>query len=188
MRWSEVDFNAKVWTIPPERYKSGQEHRVPLCPDALAVLQALPRFRRGDHALSTSFGLRPAGVWSDVKDRLDRKMLRTLRALARTRGDDEDAVRLPGWVNHDLRRTLRSRLSALRVPDVVAEMALGHARRGIAGVYDRHKYLDERCWRGKANCAASCRRRLITSWRCRHGNGDDQAQPRTHFGRPQRPA
>jgi integrase len=37
-RWSEIDFAAKVWTIPPHRMKAGQEHRVPLSDDALAIL------------------------------------------------------------------------------------------------------------------------------------------------------
>ncbi len=39
--WSEIDFAAKLWTIPPERMKSGKEHRVPLSTAALALLQSL---------------------------------------------------------------------------------------------------------------------------------------------------
>lgn len=38
-RWSEVDTKAGVWTIPAERMKARQEHRVPLSPAALAVLE-----------------------------------------------------------------------------------------------------------------------------------------------------
>jgi integrase len=29
-RWSEVDLEARVWTIPAGRMKAGREHRVPL--------------------------------------------------------------------------------------------------------------------------------------------------------------
>ena len=29
--WSEIDFDAKVWTLPPERMKAGRAHRVPPC-------------------------------------------------------------------------------------------------------------------------------------------------------------
>lgn len=38
-RWSEIDTEAQEWRIPPERMKSGREHRVPLSPGALAVLE-----------------------------------------------------------------------------------------------------------------------------------------------------
>jgi integrase len=37
-RWREIDMATKVWTIPAERMKAGREHRVPLSPAALAVL------------------------------------------------------------------------------------------------------------------------------------------------------
>ena len=50
---------------------------------------------------------------------------------------------LPGWVLHDLRRTVRTRLSALQVPDVVAEMVVGHAKQGLQRVYDQHSYMEE---------------------------------------------
>jgi integrase len=38
-RWSEIDMDAGVWTIPGERMKAGREHRVPLSPAALDVLR-----------------------------------------------------------------------------------------------------------------------------------------------------
>jgi integrase len=142
MRWREIDFANAVWTIPAERYKTGQQHRLPLTDDAVALLQSLPRFRRGDACFST-FGVQPINGWSAGKRRIDRKVLRTLRALARWRGDDPAAVEVAPWVLHDIRRTVRTRLAALRIQDHVAEQVLGHSRKGIAGVYDRHRYLDE---------------------------------------------
>lgn len=42
-KWAEIDLEAAVWTIPADRMKAGKEHRVPLSPPALALLQALPR-------------------------------------------------------------------------------------------------------------------------------------------------
>ena len=38
-RWDEVDLEGREWRIPPERMKTGREHRVPLSAGALAVLQ-----------------------------------------------------------------------------------------------------------------------------------------------------
>jgi hypothetical protein len=76
--------------------------------------------------------------------------LRTLRALARQRGEDPKAVELTPWVNHDLRRNIRSALGAARTdgkarfhPDV-AEAILAHSRGGIRSVYDIHDMLPEK--------------------------------------------
>ena len=38
-RWDEIDLEAREWRIPPERIKTGREHRVPLSTGALAVLR-----------------------------------------------------------------------------------------------------------------------------------------------------
>ena len=38
-RWDDVDLEAKTWTIPADRMKSGREHRVPLADAALDVLR-----------------------------------------------------------------------------------------------------------------------------------------------------
>ena len=42
-RWSEVDFGARVWRLPPERTKAFREHRIPLSNAALSVLSRMPR-------------------------------------------------------------------------------------------------------------------------------------------------
>ena len=39
--WGEIDWGAKVWTIPPERMKSKRQHRVPLSPPAIKLLRGL---------------------------------------------------------------------------------------------------------------------------------------------------
>lgn len=41
--WSEIDMQAKVWTIPVERMKAGKEHQVPLSDQAIDLLASLPR-------------------------------------------------------------------------------------------------------------------------------------------------
>ncbi len=56
---------------------------------------------------------------------------------------DERMIKIEHWVPHDLRRTVRTGLSRLRCPNEVAEAALGHARKGIEGTYDLHKYESE---------------------------------------------
>ena len=39
MRWSEIDLDKKIWTVPADRMKAGREHRVPLSPRAIAILE-----------------------------------------------------------------------------------------------------------------------------------------------------
>lgn len=40
--WSEINLASAVWTVPAERMKAGQEHRVPLSDAAMALLHSLP--------------------------------------------------------------------------------------------------------------------------------------------------
>src|SRR6267143_221406 len=60
--------------------------------ETFAVLDALPRFKGGKYLFSTTDGASPVWMGTKPKERLDRRMLRTLRALARKRGDDFRAV------------------------------------------------------------------------------------------------
>jgi integrase len=134
--WPEFDLPGKLWTIPAHRMKGkngkARPHSVPLTADMLAILDSVPRFNAGPYLFSMSSGERPVYVGDRVKDRLDSAMATRLR------------TGLLAWVNHDLRRTLRSRLSELRVNADVAEAILAHAKPGIRGVYDRFEHLDEK--------------------------------------------
>jgi integrase len=47
MRWSEINLDERVWTLPPDRMKAGREHRVPLSERAVAILRQLA-IRTGD--------------------------------------------------------------------------------------------------------------------------------------------
>lgn len=134
--WSEFDFEANTFAVPAERFKSNTKHVIPLTPAMLSVLDALPHFRRGSFIFSTTFGEKPVDGFSKAKKRLDRLILEELRL---SRGD---GALLEPWTIHDIRRTVRTRLSAL-CPEPVAELIVGHAKRGLARIYDQHKYLDE---------------------------------------------
>ena len=48
-RWEEIDLDKKVWTIPAIRMKAGHAHRVPLSPQAVELLAALPRQQGNPH-------------------------------------------------------------------------------------------------------------------------------------------
>lgn len=46
-RWSEVDMDAAMWTIPAERMKMRSEHRVPLSRQSLELLQSMQTLSGG---------------------------------------------------------------------------------------------------------------------------------------------
>jgi integrase len=148
--WGEINMPGKVWTIPSTRMKKvkggAKPHLVPLTDAMVAILKTLPRFSGGDHLFSNDYGRRPLrpNYFSDVKEAVDWRLLRVLRAMARLRGDDPARVVLKEWVNHDIRRTVRTHLSALRVPEAAREAVLAHVRSGIKGTYDKYEYLDEK--------------------------------------------
>jgi len=144
--WPE--FQGSSIVIPASRMKGregkAREHLVPLSSLAREVIASLPRIKNGPYLFSMSAGKRPLAMTGPVKADLDRRMLRTLKALARRRGEDHHAVTLPDWVNHDLRRTIRTGLSALRVDHSVAEAVLAHRPPGIVRTYNLHEYSDEK--------------------------------------------
>jgi integrase len=146
--WSEFNLKDRLWIIPAARMKGTEEkaraHTVPLTDEMLAILDELPRFKRGDYLFSFTHGAKPAAVDDKIKKKIDTRMLRSLRALARMRGEDPSRVRLEPWVNHDLRRTVRSGLSRLRIDHDVKEAILAHAKPGLIGTYDVYDLLDEK--------------------------------------------
>ncbi len=141
-RWREFDLKRKIWIIPADRMKADAPHVVPLTDHVIEILEKLPRFKKGDYLFTTTAGEKPVSGFSKAKARLDREMLRSLRAMARKRGEHYEG--LPPFVIHDVRRTMRTGLSGLPVPSDVAELVIAHTRPGLRKVYDQHAYLDEK--------------------------------------------
>jgi hypothetical protein len=57
---------------------------------------------------------------------------------------DRALPELAHWRTHDLRRTCRTGMGRLGVPQHVAELVIGHTLPGIIAVYDRYSYLAEK--------------------------------------------
>jgi integrase len=131
-QWNEIDLDAALWTIPAKRMKGDAAHEVPLSRPAIELLKGLPRFKR-DHLFTTTDGERPVSGFSKAKRRIDRD-------IARLNGGKP----INGWRFHDLRRTMRTHLSALPVQDLVRELVIAHRKPLLHRVYDRHAYLDEK--------------------------------------------
>lgn len=87
--WGKIGKSLKVWSIPPEQFRSDPSHLVPLSDKALEIFESLPHCtgsNAGDHLFSSCFGAKPVNGFSNAKERLDRLMVLTVKAMARKRG------------------------------------------------------------------------------------------------------
>lgn len=127
------EINEEWWTIPWQRIKTErrkgkknpQNHRVYLTPLAKSLILSseghIFRASRGaDGSVSTN-------------------------TLAHNiQFQDPNYLGLPRWTPHDLRRTARTGMAALKVPERHAEAVLNHAQVGVKRIYDRHHYDKEK--------------------------------------------
>jgi len=135
MRWEEVDLASRTWTIAASRSKNGAAHIVPLNELAFAELQLLSEIRDRGLTFSTTGSTAPSG-WSKAKARLDDIL-----------DSEGDLATVAPWRTHDIRRTVATGLQRLGVRFEVTEAVLNHisgARSGVAGVYQRHNWADEK--------------------------------------------
>ncbi len=131
-RWSDVDLQARTWVIPDENAKGGRGHIVPLTDWAVEEFAALKREAEG------SAWVLPA---NGGEDHIDPKQLSRSLAKCLTRFKE---CGIAAFTLHDLRRTCRTGLSRLKVEPHVAERVLNHVQPGVAGVYDRFAYMEEK--------------------------------------------
>jgi integrase len=131
--WKEFDLEKKLWTIPAERSKNGQEHEVPLSALALTLIHHLRR-RFAD----TEY-LIPSRCW---KARGDAPI--TVRALSQGIRDCRQHFGLASFTPHDLRRTAASLMTAHGIPRLHVEKLLNQTIDDVAEIYDRHDYTKEK--------------------------------------------
>lgn len=138
------EITGRVWTIPATRRgKTETAQTVHLTDTALDLIEAA---RAEVERLSARRIVPPSGhifeAWPGKAvstAALDRAVDRASAALGA-----KDVPPWGRWTPHDLRRTMRTGLSACRVRPDIAELAIGHAKQGIVAVYDQHAFDAER--------------------------------------------
>lgn len=66
-RWSEFDLEEKTWSIPAERMKAGEAHRIPLSERGVEILRRMTELRRTDYQDAFVFeGQKPGRPLSDM--------------------------------------------------------------------------------------------------------------------------
>jgi integrase len=125
MRWPEVDFEARLWTCPPERMKGGEVHRVPLSDEMLAILKPL-------QAMQSDY------VFEGQKRHKPLSNMAMLMLLRR--------IKVEGVTVHGFRSTFRVWAAEIaNVPREVAEMSLAHrVGSDVERAYQRSDLLEKR--------------------------------------------
>jgi integrase len=129
------ELDGDVWVIPAARQKSGIVHAVPLPTLAKEIIDSLPNTA---WVFPAARGGRALKGFPHFKAELDRR-LREARQQA-----DPKAKPMPGWTLHDLRRAMRSGMSALRIDAEIAERCLAHVPERLRRTYDRYSYIEEK--------------------------------------------
>jgi integrase len=131
MRWGDVDLAQGWWTIPADRSKNGQPHRVPLTAEVVALI----RSQHGDAGEASApdacvfAGLAGASVESRAP--------KASAALSRVLGF--------AFRGHDLRRTAATRMAAAGVPREHIGHVLNHVQGSrVTRIYDRYLYDREK--------------------------------------------
>jgi integrase len=124
MRWQDIAIDS-TWTIPAEAREKGNALELVLPDAALVIIKAQPRFTSNPYVFAGRGNTHFSG-YSKAKAAFDAK------------------TSLPHWQLHDLRRTARSLMSRAHIRPDIAERVLGHAIKGVEGVYDRHSYREEK--------------------------------------------
>ena len=123
--WDEFDIVGGAWTIPAEKAKNKCAHFVPLCSQALAIVEQV-RFLTADSR------------WVFPSPRGDQPINETAvsHAVRRNLG----VLGVGQFTPHDLRRTAASQMTAMGISRLVVSKILNHVDGGVTAVYDRHSY------------------------------------------------
>ena len=151
MSWTELDRTTATWTIPAKRAKNGVVQMVPLVP---AAIEELDRLVLAKQVADRANDIDPAR-WPKAGPVLTMRRGVSIKSYSKAKAEldaaiikaSEEAVSLPAWRVHDLRRTLATGLQRLGVRFEVTEAVLNHvsgARSGVAGIYQQHDWKAEK--------------------------------------------
>lgn len=128
-QWSEFDLEKKLWTIPVERKgrKKGREHLVPLCRQAIELLEEL-------RPITGAYPLLFPGRSDRTKPRSDTVFLMALRRIGYEGRQ----------TGHGFRHIASTTLNEHGFPADHIEAQLSHKPQGVRGVYNKAQYLAQR--------------------------------------------
>ena len=125
MKWSQINMTDKVWTLPPHSTKMKRAHLVPLNKMAIDILEMLPKYANRDLLFPTAWDNdRPVSNFEQAKKRV--------------------CELEKHWQLNDVRRTVRTNLSVLKIQPHISERVQGRVDNTVQRHYDIHDYVDEK--------------------------------------------
>lgn len=149
------EIDGRWWTLPPERTKNGQTHRVYLTDTALELL-GIPYNSFYFPSPVTKTDADGAPVYTHIDENAVayaiRKNLKNYQPRRPIKGEQISMVKVPEdrkmdlahFTPHDLRRTFSTGLASLGYSDEIIDAVTGHKKQGIIKIYNRHKYDAEK--------------------------------------------
>ena len=134
MRWADIDWEEKLWTVPADHAKNELDHVVPLVPSATALLRSLNSGPAHDPVYV--FGS-PVTPREHVRRVFIEKRIKKVRK----------AIGIHDITIHDLRRTVTTYFGKLNVTQQIKKKILNHTKRkksDVTDIYDRFEYLDQK--------------------------------------------
>jgi integrase len=133
-RVAEFDFDNAVWHLPAVRTKTSAAIDIPLSEPAVECLQQLIELgNRSEYLLPAR--KRQDRMLPHIHENTLNVAMAKVKALMKS---------VENFTIHDFRRTARTHMAAIGVEPHVAERCLNHKIVGVAGIYDRYDYFDER--------------------------------------------
>lgn len=138
---SNDELSGDTWSMAASRTKNGRAHDVPLSKAVRDLLDEMDRIDGPAGLYHTTTGRTALSGFNRGRKHLADRMV--------TVASDEacEAVEIPHWTFHDLRRTAATGMARLGIPVRVTEAVLNHVSGtggGIVAVYQRHDYADEK--------------------------------------------
>ena len=121
MRWSEVDMEARLWSIPSQRTKTRLPHGVALSDRAMAIMAELAEHRVGNFVFIGRRGGKPpsrTAVWTQCRQATAMKRRRTDSGHRSARGARTTACRAT-WPRPLWRTSSRASRDRISVPDLL---------------------------------------------------------------------
>ncbi len=139
--WDEFDLETGIWLISAKRMKMDREHRVPLSPTALILLDALPRMQDNPLVFPAPRG----GQLSDMTLSGTMKRLHIADVEKKGAGFADRMSKRPA-VPHGLRSTFRDWIAEhTNYPGDLAEVALAHKiSNAVEAAYRRGDMIEKR--------------------------------------------
>lgn len=137
---TDSEIGGNEWNLDASRTKNKRAHSVPISQVAGAILAGVERIAGKAGYVFTTTGKTPVSGFSKAHSVIAAKMAEIASEEA------GEAVTIPHWTLHDLRRTCETGMARLRVSQEIIDRVTNHisGQHRMVRTYNHHDYADEK--------------------------------------------